>query len=119
MLTIRKSAFYARTSEMLTGSRGADGGGYGQNIGAGSAPSEVPALITNLMYNGEMTYYAGLYGKSDPDMTDFEKWGHFSQIVWYSTTQIGCYTQKCDSLTNVDRNGAPYFTVCNYSPPGT
>ncbi|EXJ60692.1 hypothetical protein A1O7_04845 [Cladophialophora yegresii CBS 114405] len=93
------------------------GGGYGQNIGAGAPPEDIPAMITNEMYNGEIGFYPG-YG-SEPDMSNFEKWGHYSQIVWRSTTGVGCATQYCpNGLANTGGNVSPYFTVCNYSPPG-
>ncbi|OCT52425.1 SCP-like extracellular protein [Cladophialophora carrionii] len=93
------------------------GGGYGQNIGAGAPPEDIPAMITNEMYNGEIGFYPG-YG-SEPDMSNFEKWGHYSQIVWKSTTGVGCATQYCpNGLANTGGNVSPYFTVCNYSPPG-
>ena len=94
----------------------ASGGGYGQNIGAGSMPDEVPALITNLMYNGEIELYPG-YGV-EPDMSNFEAWGHYSQIVWKGSQQVGCATVQCDELVNVSDGVPPYFTVCNYYPTG-
>ncbi|KAK3068831.1 hypothetical protein LTR53_013294 [Teratosphaeriaceae sp. CCFEE 6253] len=96
-----------------------DGGGYGQNIAAGVEASNISAIITDLFYNGEVGWYADLYGQDQPDMTNFESWGHFSQIVWKSTTKVGCATQHCpNGLTNVGDNVSPYFTVCNYGPPG-
>ncbi|GKZ39190.1 hypothetical protein AbraIFM66950_012058 [Aspergillus brasiliensis] len=95
-----------------------DGGGYGQNIGYGVESSEIGVMITNLMYNDEMGYYTDLYGEADPDMTNFDSWGHFSQIVWAGTTHVGCATVTCDSLGNVDASEALPFTVCNYSPAG-
>ena len=96
----------------------AGGGGYGQNIGAGAPPSGIPAMITDEMYNGEINFYPA-YGV-EPDMSNFEKWGHYSQIVWKSTTAVGCATQYCPGgLANTGGNVSPYFTVCNYSPPGT
>ena len=74
-------------------------------------------MITNQMYNDEMMLYPG-YG-SEPSMSDFERWGHFSQIVWKDTTSVGCATQYCSQgLQNVASNVDPYFTVCNYSPAG-
>ncbi|EXJ93633.1 hypothetical protein A1O1_02025 [Capronia coronata CBS 617.96] len=95
----------------------AGGGGYGQNIGAGAPPSDIPAMITDEMYNGEINYYPA-YGV-EPDMSNFEKWGHYSQIVWKSTTSVGCATQYCpNGLANTGSGVSPYFTVCNYSPPG-
>jgi hypothetical protein len=97
------------------------GGGYGQNIAAGVAPDNITAIITNLFYNGEINYFDGQYGKAQPDMTNFEKWGHFSQIVWKATTHVGCYTKDCSGqgLGNTGGNVSPYFTVCNYKSAGT
>lgn len=93
------------------------GGGYGQNIGAGAPGSDIPAMITNQMYNGEVNLYPGYGG--EPNMGNFAQWGHFSQIVWKSTTQVGCFTQHCPGgLANTGGGVSPYFTVCNYSPPG-
>ncbi|GAT28463.1 SCP-like extracellular protein [Aspergillus luchuensis] len=83
-----------------------------------SSASEIGVMITNLMYNDEMGYYTDLYGEADPDMTYFDNWGHFSQIVWAATTHVGCATVTCDSLGNVDASEALPFTVCNYSPAG-
>ncbi|KAJ5554211.1 hypothetical protein N7513_004170 [Penicillium frequentans] len=95
-----------------------DGGGYGQNIGYGVEASEVGVMITNLMYNDEIEFFPTPYGESDPSMSDFDKWGHFSQIVWKATTHVGCATVVCDPLGNVDSSEALPFTVCNYSPVG-
>ncbi|TKA54733.1 hypothetical protein B0A49_12010, partial [Cryomyces minteri] len=80
----------------------------------------ISAVITNLFYNGEVNYFNGLYGQANPDMTNFEKWGHFSQIVWKNTGSVGCATQDCSAsgLANVGSNVAPFFTVCNYKAPG-
>ncbi|OAG44444.1 hypothetical protein AYO21_01440 [Fonsecaea monophora] len=95
----------------------AGGGGYGQNIGAGYTPAQVPAMIGNDMYNGEMPYYPLPYGVDNADTTNFAKWGHFSQIVWKGTQQVGCATQFCpNGVTNAEFT--QYFTVCNYVPPG-
>ncbi|TKA52546.1 hypothetical protein B0A49_13769, partial [Cryomyces minteri] len=96
-----------------------NGGGYGQNIAAGVRADNISAVITNLFYNGEVNYFNGLYGQANPDMTNFEKWGHFSQIVWKNTGSVGCATQDCSAsgLANVGSNVAPFFTVCNYKAP--
>ncbi|GLI73850.1 hypothetical protein PoHVEF18_002080 [Penicillium ochrochloron] len=94
------------------------GGGYGQNIGYGVEASDVGVMITNLMYNDEIEYFPTPYGASAPSMSDFDKWGHFSQIVWKATTHVGCATVTCNSLGNVDSSSALPFTVCNYSPVG-
>jgi hypothetical protein len=98
-------------------SRSAGDGNYGQNIGAGAPDSDTPKMINDQMYNDEMMYYPG-YG-AEPDMTNFETWGHFSQIVWRDTVSVGCAVQHCpNGLGNVGSNTSPYFTVCNYYPSG-
>ncbi|KAF2772267.1 PR-1-like protein [Teratosphaeria nubilosa] len=98
----------------------AGGGGYGQNIAAGVAADNVSAIITDLFYNGEVGWYADLYGQDQPDMTHFELWGHFSQLVWKETRTVGCATVDCSSkgLADVGSDVSPVFTVCNYYPPG-
>lgn len=99
--------------------RAAGDGNYGQNIGAGFTPGQIAFMITNAMYNGEMTQYPGPYGSDNVDTSNFAAWGHFSQIVWADTTQVGCATQYCpNGLQNAGPNTPPYFTVCNYFPPG-
>ena len=37
--------------------------------------------------------------------------GHFTQLVWKSTTRVGCAKQQCPKL------GGDYW-VCKYAPPG-
>lgn len=100
--------------------RDVDGGKYGQNIAAGVKADNVSAVITELFYNGEVSFYDELYGQDDPDMTNFHEWGHFSQMVWKDTTEVGCATVDCSSkgLANTGGNVGAYFTVCNYKSQG-
>ena len=99
----------------------AGGGGYGQNIAAGAGPSSIGAVISNLFYNGEVNlYWEGVaQNNGQPDYNTFESWGHFSQMVWKASTSVACATQHCpNGLSGVGSDVAPYFTVCNYYPPG-
>jgi hypothetical protein len=96
-----------------------DGGGYGQNIGAGYPANNMGNFITGGLYNGEVNAYT--YYNAEPNIDTLSGWGHFTQIVWKSTTAVGCYTQDCSKsgLGNTGGGNIPaYFTVCNYSPPG-
>ncbi|KAJ5793874.1 hypothetical protein N7457_000473 [Penicillium paradoxum] len=86
-----------------------DGGGYGQNLASGIAAEYVGAAISSAFYNNEAPRFADEYGKANPD-TSYMTWGHFSQVVWKSTTEVGCATAEC--------SGQAPITVCNYSPPG-
>lgn len=112
---IAQSCVFAHNTQM-------DGGGYGQNIAAGVPYQNISAVITDMWYNSEVAAYANQYGKSDPDMADFENFGHFTQTVWKATTHVGCWTEHCpqgikDSSGNlqVDLHD---FTVCNYINAG-
>jgi uncharacterized protein YkwD len=108
----------------LTASRSPGGGGYGQNIAAAGASdassvsdaTSVAQAITNMWYYGEVNSYT-YYGQDNPDMSNFEAWGHFTQVVWDVSTQIGCASQLCPTDTAIA--GMPsWFTVCNYKSAG-
>lgn len=43
--------------------------------------------------------------------------GHYTQIVWRTSTGIGCAQQMCTSGSPFGA-GAWFFTVCNYAPAG-
>lgn len=109
---VAESCVYAHNTQ-------ANGGGYGQNIAAGVDGNNVSSVISDLFYNAEEPLFANMYGMHDPDMTEFERWGHFTQIVWKDTTHVACYTSHCPGgLANTGGNVSPYFTVCNYKGPG-
>ena len=100
--------------------RGVDNVAYGQNIAAGTDSAHVSDAITDEFYNGEEPLYT-YYNGEEPDMDGFESWGHFTQLVWAGTQQVGCFTYDCSDHPNGLVNFGtldPYFTVCNYSPPG-
>ncbi|KAI1273733.1 CAP domain-containing protein [Xylaria sp. FL0933] len=102
-------------------------GGYGQNIalwGVSSGAEELGAAgavkmaTTNMWYDGEFnSFLPSYYGQATPDMSNFEAWGHLSQLVWAGTTSVGCHAQFCPKGTAYS-NLDSWFTVCNYSPPG-
>ena len=74
-------------------------------------------MIGNDMYNGEMPEYPGPYDQDNVDTSNFNSWGHFSQIVWKGTQQVGCATQNCPGGVQ-NAQGTNDFTVCNYQPAG-
>jgi len=74
---------------------------YGENLAAGE-PMDAERAVR--MWAGELEKftYSPVYG--------FEKrYGHYSQIVWRSTTHIGCGRVTC---------GRTAVIVCQYSPAG-
>ena len=93
-----------------------------------------------MYYNAEIELFFDAigqqWGADQPDMSNFEKWGHATQMLWKTTTSFACYTATCSPpgadpldcksdgtsyLKNVGcGNGGTqaYNTVCNYYPPG-
>ena len=85
----------------------------GMNIAGGTYgyPVQKPnpsSMISGLWYNSEVMNFPQ-YGVGNPNYNNFENWGHFSQVVWPSSTQIGCGMASC---------GNGWFGLCLYSPPG-
>ncbi|KAH8879353.1 PR-1-like protein [Thozetella sp. PMI_491] len=100
-------------------------GKYGQNLalwGSSDAASMSASLLaaqaTSNMWYGELSSYASSnYGQDNPDMSNFENFGHFTQLVWKDTQQVGCYTNFCAQGTIYPTMDS-WFTVCNYYPAG-
>lgn len=105
------------------------GGGYGQNIGAlGSTdptftsrvPEREAAYTINFgWYNNEFQYYLpSYYGQPTPDLTNFDEYGHLTQVVWKGTTTVGCGTSYCPAGSIFAAPFPAWYTVCNYGPAG-
>lgn len=97
---------------------------WGQNIATGKSADYIEDTIFSQWYSKEeQDYAAGDFFQREPT-TSYEIWGHFTQVVWKKTTNVGCATMDCtgqqlrDSAGNVMANVPPYFTVCNYDSPG-
>jgi pathogenesis-related protein 1 len=80
------------------------GDNYGENI---SWISRMPDDISEgvAMWNEEKVYF-----KYKPIGNDWAKSGHYTQVIWKNTTQVGCGCAE-------SKSGA-FFFVCNYNPPG-
>jgi len=77
---------------------------YGENIAAGYVTAE---SAVNDWGEERRSFNFGR-----PDFS--KKTGHFSQLVWKDTRQIGCGRMKCEGKNNV--NG--WLIVCEYYPRG-
>lgn len=89
---------------------GTQGAAFGVNRAGAQAAS-------NMWYNGELNKFpSSSYGKGNPG-GNFGEWGHFSQLVWAGTQQIGCVSHVCPAGTMAGVESI--YTVCNYSPAGT
>jgi uncharacterized protein YkwD len=78
--------------------------GYGENLAAGYRT--VSAAILSWYAEGER------YSYQRPGFTP--GLGHFTQLVWKSSTKLGCGMAACNG-----KHGTPgNFLVCEYSPAG-
>ncbi|EGR45451.1 uncharacterized protein TRIREDRAFT_81331 [Trichoderma reesei QM6a] len=100
------------------------GGGYGQNLASWGSTGDIDDKqleaarrgVTDQWYNDEMENWT-FYGLANPPSgTNLDSWGHYTQLIWKSSTKVGCYTAKCPAGTVLSMQS--WYTVCNYSPPG-
>ncbi|RYP77729.1 hypothetical protein DL769_003349 [Monosporascus sp. CRB-8-3] len=102
-------------------------GNYGQNIAMWATSSGAEDLgeagaikmaTSDMWYNGEFSkYLPSYYGQATPDMSNFEAWGHFSQLLWKGSTKLGCAVQFCPK-GSMSSDMDAWYMVCNYGPPG-
>jgi uncharacterized protein YkwD len=81
---------------------GHSGGSYGENLAAGTAGSLDGQSVTDMWYD-ELKQYSFANGGFSMET------GHFTQVVWRETTQMGCAKTSCRGMD---------IWVCEYDPPG-
>ncbi|MCW5801864.1 MAG: hypothetical protein KIT31_05710 [Deltaproteobacteria bacterium] len=81
---------------------GHSGGSFGENLAAGTTGSIDGKSVAQMWYD-EVKLYAFDRGGFSQDT------GHFTQLVWRGSTQLGCAMSQC--------NGNDIW-VCQYDPPG-
>jgi len=75
---------------------------YGENLAGGTAGALDPQATVDMWYE-EVAKYKFPSGGFSMDT------GHFTQVVWTTTTQVGCGWVTCGQMDLI---------VCNYDPPG-
>jgi uncharacterized protein YkwD len=81
---------------------GHSGGQYGENLAAGTEGVLDPEATVKMWYD-EIAKY------KFPDGGFSMETGHFTQVVWRGTTQVGCGHAQCKGND---------IWVCNYDPAG-
>ncbi len=77
---------------------------YGENLFMASGRQYSPTEVVN-DWGSEVAYYDYATNSCRPG----EMCGHYTQVVWRDTTEVGCA---------VARSGNREVWVCNYNPPG-
>ncbi len=78
------------------------GSKYGENLSAGTSGALDPESSTMMWYDEVAKYKFPSGGFS-------METGHFTQVVWTTTKQVGCGQVTCKGMD---------IFVCNYDPPG-
>ncbi|HBL23649.1 MAG TPA: hypothetical protein DDZ40_05990 [Deltaproteobacteria bacterium] len=77
---------------------------YGENLFMGTA-GRYSVTDAVAAWRSEKSAYHG----EAIDMSNFYAYGHYTQLIWRSTTGVGCAGVEC---------GGNMIVVCNYDPPG-
>ncbi|KUL87676.1 hypothetical protein ZTR_05889 [Talaromyces verruculosus] len=89
------------------------GGPYGENLAEGY--TNITSAIDAWAIESDKYKYSPPTGFS-------EKTGHFTQLVWKATTDVGCGVADCSAKHNDGSGGdgkaVGWFLVCEYWPPG-
>jgi pathogenesis-related protein 1 len=87
-------------------------GGLGENIAAG-APTETPQNAVKDWVN-EINYY----DHATNTCALGQQCGHYTQIVWSTTTAVGCGHVSCTTNSPFSGFADWDFSVCDFNPPG-
>ncbi len=84
---------------------------YGENLAMGGGMGDDPAIYVRMWENEKQAFEEHFIKNGGKCCGgNFGSYGHYSQMVWRNTTELGCAMVKCDDGT--------YIVVCNYNPPG-
>lgn len=77
---------------------------YGENYAAGSVGGYSVTDFVTAWYGEKPSYHGEAINNSN-----YHTFGHYTQMVWRNTTEIGCGYKVCGGMVQM---------VCNYNPPG-
>ncbi len=88
--------------------------GLGENIAAGAPSQTVSSAVSSWLAE------EASYDHATNQCAAGKVCGHYTQIVWATTTGVGCAASSCttNSPFGTFANGLWDFEVCDYSPPG-
>ncbi|RLV62586.1 hypothetical protein DV515_00019153, partial [Chloebia gouldiae] len=85
-------------------------GRRGENLFAMAPTLELEFAVED--WNGEEKFYNLTTSTCVPG----QMCGHYTQVVWSSTHQIGCGAHFCEKIDGIETENM-HLLVCNYYPP--
>ena len=84
---------------------------HGENLFMGTAAYYGVADAVEAWVEEKVYYRGEAITSSDQRVTsgNFDAWGHYTQVMWKDTKEVGCAKVECKGSIIV---------VCNYDPPG-
>lgn len=94
----------------------------GENIAASYGSPNPEEIAMRNWVEDEIPFY----DYADNSCTAGKVCGHYTQVVWRNSLEIGCALQECtvgqlfpnSGSSATQRNQTAYYTVCNYAPGG-
>jgi uncharacterized protein YkwD len=86
-------------------------GGLGENLAAGAPTESVAESVASWV--GEEQYY----DHATNTCAAGQECGHYTQVVWSTTTGAGCAQATCTTNSPFG-SGQWVLSVCDFSPPG-
>jgi hypothetical protein len=99
-------------------SAGGGNGGLGENIAAGTPMLTIAGSNKGWIDDEKPAYD---YSTNTCNTAVAPECGHYTQIVWKTTTSVGCALVTCNvnSPFDTSKYGTKWgFAVCDYAPPG-
>lgn len=112
--------YLASASQFYHDPNNPEGENLAMTASYGSVPAPEPSTLVNewIDGSGEKGNYNGQpFGNGASVTGDYRGIGHYTQLVWRNTTQVGC--GFANGIINKDgANWDAYYLVCRYDPPG-
>lgn len=90
--------------------------GQGQNLYMTSQSTASPANAVKAWMDEKADY---TYGATGGSCAPGKACGHYTQVVWSTTTEVGCAAKTCANITEDGKDIGPGTVLaCNYTPPG-
>ncbi len=86
-------------------------GSYGQNLFASTGSTAPADVVTSWV--GESAHY----DYATNTCASGDSCGHYTQVVWRDSTQLGCGVANCTTGSPFG-SGSWQLWVCDYDPPG-